>query len=182
MADDGNIEPSGRVCTHNVPAYALAWSQAHIMAAGCDKKITFYESHGKLVKTFDYSKDSSEKEMTVACCSPSGQSITIGSWNRIRIFDWTPRRAIWEEAKIKELPNFYTVTALAWRKDGSRLIIGGLCGTVEQFETILRRTLVRGSHEVAYVGPSQVIVRPLNGTSQPVVIRSRTEIGKLLKT
>ncbi|KAI4488597.1 hypothetical protein M0802_011487 [Mischocyttarus mexicanus] len=174
VADDGNVEPSGRVCTHNVPAYALAWSQAHIMAAGCDKKITFYESHGKLVKTFDYSKDNSEKEMTVACCSPSGQSIAIGSWNRIRIFDWTPRRAIWEEAKIKELPNFYTVTALAWRKDGSRLIIGGLCGAVEQFETILRRTLVRGSHEVAYVGPSQVIVRPLNGNSQPVVIRSRT--------
>ncbi|XP_046838206.1 intraflagellar transport protein 172 homolog [Vespa crabro] len=174
VADDGNVEPSGRVCTHNVPAYALAWSQAHIMTAGCDKKITFYESHGKLVKTFDYSRENGEKEMTVACCSPSGQSIAIGSWDRIRIFDWIPRRGIWEEAKIKELPNFYTITALAWRKDGSRLIVGGLCGAVEQFETILRRTLVRGSHEVAYVGPSQVIVRPLNGASQPVVIRSRT--------
>ncbi|KAJ8664577.1 hypothetical protein QAD02_006239, partial [Eretmocerus hayati] len=92
----------------------------------------------------------------------------------IRIFDWSPRRNVWEESNSRALPNFYTVTALSWRKDGSRLVVGGLCGAVEQFETILRRTLVRGSHEVAYVGPSQVVIRSLDGKSRPVVLKSHS--------
>ncbi|XP_024868398.1 intraflagellar transport protein 172 homolog [Temnothorax curvispinosus] len=175
IAEDGGAEPSGRVCVHGVPAYALAWPQSHILAAGCDKRLTMYDPYGKPVKTFDFSRDSQEREITVACCSPSGQSVAVGSWDKVRIFDWTPRRSVWEETNVRDLPNFYTVTALSWRRDGSKLVIGGLCGGVEQFETILRRTVVRGSHEVAYVGPSQVVIRPLSDSSQrPIVIRSQT--------
>ncbi|XP_018399953.1 PREDICTED: intraflagellar transport protein 172 homolog [Cyphomyrmex costatus] len=175
IAEDGNAEPSGRVCVHGVPPYALAWPQSHILAAGCDKRLTMYDPYGKPVKTFDFSRDSQEREITVACCSPSGQSVAVGSWDKVRIFDWSPRRSIWEETNVRDLPNFYTVTALSWRRDGSKLVIGGLCGSVEQFETILRRTVVRGSHEVAYVGPSQVVIRPLSDSSQrPIVIRSQT--------
>lgn len=38
-----------------------------------------------------------------------------------------------------------------------------------------RRTVVRGSHEVAYVGPSQVVIRPLSDSSQrSIVVRSQT--------
>lgn len=157
-----------------MPAYALAWPLNHIFAAGCDKRISFYDPRGKLVRNFDYSREEEEREMTVACCSPSGQSVAVGSWDKVRLLDWSPRRRIWEEANTRVIKNLYTVTALTWRRDGSRLVIGGLCGAVEQFESILRRTIVRGSHEVAYVGPSQVVVRPLNGTSRPIVIRSQT--------
>lgn len=174
IKDNGNAEPTGRVLTHGVPAYALAWTQNHILAGGCDKKLTCYDSHGKVVKVFDYSREKDEKELSVACCSPSGQSVAIGSWNRVRILDWSPRRSIWEEANCRDLPNLYTVTSMSWRRDGSRLAIGGLCGAVEQFETILRRAMVRGSHEVVYVGPSQVVVRPLNGKNRPVIIKSQT--------
>ncbi|XP_018345065.1 PREDICTED: intraflagellar transport protein 172 homolog [Trachymyrmex septentrionalis] len=175
IVEDGNAEPSGRVCVHGVPPYALAWPQSHILAAGCDKRLTMYDPYGKPVKTFDFSRDFQEREITVACCSPSGQSVAVGSWDKVRIFDWSPRRSIWEETNVRDLPNFYTVTALSWRRDGSKLIVGGLCGSVEQFETILRRTVVRGSHEVAYVGPSQVVIRPLSDSSQrPIVIRSQT--------
>ncbi|XP_008560724.1 intraflagellar transport protein 172 homolog [Microplitis demolitor] len=174
LKSDGVTEPSGRILTHGVPAYALAWPNDHICAGGSDKKFIFYDSHGKVIKTFDYSRDNTDKEITVACCSPSGQSVAIGSWNRIRIIDWSPRRAVWEETNTRVLPNFYTVTALAWRRDGSRLIIGGLCGVIEQFETVLKRAMVRGSHEVAYVGPSQVVVRSLSGSNRPVSIKSYT--------
>lgn len=174
MAEDGQAEPPGRVLVHGVPAYALAWPASHILAGGCDKRIVFYDSKGKSVRNFDYSREEGEREFTVACCSPSGQSVAVGSWDKIRLLDWSPRRGIWEEANARNLPNLYTVTALTWRRDGSRLVVGGLCGAVEQFESILRRTIVRGSHEVAYVGPSQVVIRPLNGSSRPVVIRSQT--------
>lgn len=55
-----------------------------------------------------------------------------------------------------------------------RFVVGGLCGAVEQFETVLKKTMIRGSHEVAYVGPSQVVIRPLHEGNRPVIIRSQT--------
>ena len=41
--------------------------------------------------------------------------------HRLRIFNWTPRRGAWEEGKSKEVANLYTISALAWKRDGSRL-------------------------------------------------------------
>lgn len=58
---------------HSVPPYALAWPQGHIFVAGCDKRISVYNNQGKLVKTFDYSRDADEYDFTAAVSSPSGQ-------------------------------------------------------------------------------------------------------------
>lgn len=41
-----------------------------------------YEKEGKIIQTFDYSRDPTEKELTVAVASPSGQSVVIGSHDR----------------------------------------------------------------------------------------------------
>ena len=37
---------------------------------------------GRILQNFDYSRDDDEKEFTVAICSPSGQSVVVGSFNR----------------------------------------------------------------------------------------------------
>lgn len=81
-ADDSNMDPQGRVTTHPVPPYALAWPLNHILAAGCDRKVTLYDKDGKNLRVLDYSKED-EKEFTVACCSPSGQAVAVGSFDRL---------------------------------------------------------------------------------------------------
>lgn len=40
---------------------------------------------------------------------------------RLRAYNWAPRKKTWEESTPKNIPNLYTITALAWKKDGSRL-------------------------------------------------------------
>ena len=77
---------------------------------------------GRILQNFDYTKDDDEKEFTVAICSPSGQSVVVGSYNRLRVFNWSPRKGSWDESKIKEIPNLYTITSMAWKRDGSRLV------------------------------------------------------------
>lgn len=77
---------------------------------------------GKVQQQFDYSKDDSEKEFTVSATSPSGQTVVVGSFDRLRVFNWSPRRATWDESKAKNITNLYTITALSWKKDGSRLV------------------------------------------------------------
>ncbi|XP_053193415.1 LOW QUALITY PROTEIN: intraflagellar transport protein 172 homolog [Scomber japonicus] len=169
--DEGSGESQGKLLTHTCPPYALAWGANSIMVGGCDKKVVAYGREGHILQTFDYTRDQMEREFTVASTSPSGQSVVFGSYDRLRVFNWAPRRGMWDEAKPKEIPNLYTITSLAWKKDGSRLCAGTLCGGVELFDCCLRRTIYKNKFEMTYVGLSQVIVRNLS-TGTRVVLKS----------
>jgi len=78
---------------------------------------------------------------------------------------------MWEEVSAKEISNLYTITALSWKRDGSRLVAGSLCGAVELFDCCLRRVLYKNKFEMTYVGLSQVIVKNLS-TGTRVVLKS----------
>uniref|UniRef100_A0A2K5WX28 Intraflagellar transport 172 n=1 Tax=Macaca fascicularis TaxID=9541 RepID=A0A2K5WX28_MACFA len=169
--DEGSGESQGKLVNHPCPPYALAWATNSIVAAGCDRKIVAYGKEGHVLQTFDYSRDPQEREFTTAVASPGGQSVVLGSYDRLRVFNWSPQRSIWEEAKPKEIANLYTITALAWKRDGSRLCVGTLCGGVEQFDCCLRRSIYKNKFELTYVGPSQVIVKNLSSGTR-VVLKS----------
>lgn len=36
--------PSGKIVQHHSSPVALAWANGHIVAAGCDKKVAFYDA------------------------------------------------------------------------------------------------------------------------------------------
>ncbi|KAM9840528.1 intraflagellar transport protein 172 homolog [Aulostomus maculatus] len=169
--DEGSGESQGKLLLHPCPPYALAWGANSIVVGGCDKKVVAYSREGHILQTFDYSPDPSEREFTVAATSPSGQSVVFGSCDRLRVYNWAPRRGVWDEAKPKEILNLYTITSLAWKKDGSRICAGTLCGGVELFDCCLRRTIYKNTFEITYVGLSQVIVRNLS-TGTRVVLKS----------
>ncbi|KAM9703852.1 intraflagellar transport protein 172 homolog [Menidia menidia] len=169
--DEGSGESQGKLLTHPCPPYALAWGANSIMVGGCDKKVVAYGKEGHALQSFDYSRERTEREFTVAAASPSGQSVVFGSFDRLRVFNWAPRRGVWDEAKPKEISNLYTITSLAWKKDGSRLCAGTLCGGVELFDCCLRRAIYKNKFEMIYVGLSQVIVRSLSSGTR-VVLKS----------
>lgn len=160
-----------------MPPYALCWTSNHLVAAGCDKKIILYSHEGVVFQQFDYFNDATEKEFTVMCCSPSGQAFAVGSFDRIRVYSWVARKNLWEENKAKEIEHLYSVTTIGWKKDGSRVAVGSLCGNfcnlcqtesfihlhilggVELFESVLKRAVWKNKFEMTYVGPSQVSIR-----------------------
>lgn len=57
-----------------------------------------------------------------AACSPNGQSVAVASFDRIRIFAWSPRQNMWNEVATKEIVNLYSVTSMIWRRDGARFV------------------------------------------------------------
>ncbi|EAT43404.1 AAEL005155-PA [Aedes aegypti] len=181
--DDGSVikfyiieepgETSGRILQHPVAPVSLAWPQSGILVAGCDKKICFYDTIGRLARTFDYTRDDTEREFTIAASSPNGQAVAVGSFDRIRIFTWSPRQNTWTESLCKSIPNLYTVTAIAWRKDGSRLTVGSLCGAVLAYESVLRRTIWQDKFELTFVAPSQVLLKSLHEPSNTMIVESQ---------
>lgn len=80
--DEGSNESQGKIITHPCPPYALSWAANSIVVAGCDRKVVVYGRDNRVIQTFDYSRDESEKEFTVSATNPSGQSVVIGSYNR----------------------------------------------------------------------------------------------------
>lgn len=72
----------GKVINHSVAPYAMAWTNNSILIAGCDKRVVVYDRNGKLMQTFDHSKDPTEREFTTMVSSPSGQTVIVGSYDR----------------------------------------------------------------------------------------------------
>lgn len=75
------------------------------------------------------------------------------------------------EQPEKTIENLYTVTALGWKCDGTRLAVGTLTGAVELFDCALKRTIYKGKFEFTHIGPTQVIVKTLSSGSR-IVLRS----------
>ena len=71
---------------------------------------------------FDYMKEEGEKEFCCASCSPSGQSVVLGSFDRLRLFNWSPKKEGWDEGGLKHIPYLYTITAVSWKRDGAKIV------------------------------------------------------------
>ena len=104
-------EVNGKLLVHSCPVSALAWTPNGYFCGGADRKIIIYGKNGREIQRFDYSKIK-EKEFTVAKVSPSGQSVVIGSFDTLRVFNWSNRKGQWEELSVKTIENMYTITAL----------------------------------------------------------------------
>ncbi|CAN9507987.1 unnamed protein product [Ophioblennius macclurei] len=171
FGDEGSGESQGELVVHPCPPYALAWGSNGVLVGGCDKKVVAYGRDGRVLQTFDYGSDRRQRDFATAAAAPSGQSVVMGSYDRLRVYNWAPRRGLWDEAKPKEMENLYSVSCLEWKKDGSRLCAGTLCGGVELFDCCLRRSVYKNKFEMTYVGLSQVMVRNLSSGTR-VVLKS----------
>lgn len=119
------------------------------------------------------------------------QAAILGSYNKLRLFTWSSRKNNWEESPCKQIQNFYTVTALSWSRDGSRIICGGLGGAVLSFEygivskiqsfsnkllniaiLVLKRVVWKDRFEIIFVGPNQVLLKPLDSSEEDIVVLS----------
>ncbi|KTG47170.1 hypothetical protein cypCar_00003174 [Cyprinus carpio] len=175
--DEGSGESQGKLLTHACPPYAMAWGTNSIIVAGCDKKIVAYGREGHVLQTFDYSRDRSEKEFTVAASSPSGQSIVVGSYDRrescCEFSTGVPEKA----SGMKLLPKKFQTCTQSQLYPGRKTALGSLwsgtlCGGVELFDCCLRRSIYKNKFEITYVGLSQVIVKNLS-TGTRVVLKSQ---------
>ena len=158
------------LCRHSCVPYALGWGVS-VCAAGNDQLICFYDKEGFQLQRFDYSQDEAEKEFTCAAFNPSGETVVVGSFNRFRTFTLGQQDGAWQDAGIKQVDNLYTVTALAWKCDGSRLTVGSLCGAVDMYDACIRRVRYKGRFEFTYVSTSTVIVKRLSSGAR-IVLKS----------
>eukprot|EP01138_Halocafeteria_seosinensis_P002138 gb/GECG01002188.1/.p1 GENE.gb/GECG01002188.1/~~gb/GECG01002188.1/.p1 ORF type:complete len:1780 (+),score=281.74 gb/GECG01002188.1/:1-5340(+) len=167
---DGAAPMHALFTTHTSVPTCLSWG-ASVLAAGCDGKVSFYDSVGNIERTFDYSEDGSVKEFSSVSFSPNGETAIVGNFSKIFAFCFNARKQEWVEAAAQDIPNYYTVSAMAWKPDGSQLVSGSLCGSADIFDVCIRRVKYKGTFEFTYVSLSQVIVKRLS-SGMRIVLRS----------
>uniref|UniRef100_A0A0K0F112 Intraflagellar transport protein osm-1 (inferred by orthology to a C. elegans protein) n=1 Tax=Strongyloides venezuelensis TaxID=75913 RepID=A0A0K0F112_STRVS len=148
-----------KICTHLTTPFALIYTNFGILASGCDQRIISYTESGRLLQTFDYTKDPTEKEYVVGVVDPTGTNAVFGSFNRLRLMIWNQRRGAWDEGNTLDIKNLYTITSLSWKPDGSTIVVGSLCGAVIAIDCSLKKILLKNQFEVTYVSPSQIVIK-----------------------
>jgi intraflagellar transport protein 172 len=168
-----NLETKAKqkITTHASVPYALAWG-VQILAAGNDGRVVFYEADGNCFQKVDYSKDDKVKEFTSAMFNPTGETAIVGNFNRFYVYNYNSKRPQWDEICCKNIENYYSVTALTWKYDSSKIGFGSLCGSIDIFDVCLRKSKYKGKFEFTYVSLSQVIVKSVEGGGKKMVLKS----------
>lgn len=80
--------------------------------------------------------------LIVPYCLPNVRVRNLYCWHfvmfRLRVLNWSPRRQMWDEPKLKEIPHLYTVTALAWKRDGARVVCVSISTNCVDLSTVSR--------------------------------------------
>lgn len=128
----------------------------------------------------DYSKDDKVKEFTQAAFNPTGETAIVGNFNRFYVYNYNSKRPQWDEICCKQIENYYSVTAVAFKPDSSKIGFGSLCGSVDVFDVCLKKAKYKGKFEFTYVSLSQVIVKRTD-TGQKSILKSEAghEITKI---
>eukprot|EP00210_Caulerpa_lentillifera_P003637 g3472.t1 len=152
-------------CTPRVTA-----SGRCLLVIGTNGEIVVYnftaESTSQKLELHEY-----EGSHSSACFSPCGDMIIIGERNTVTVFQYNTNTASWNRILTHKIENLYDVSCLAWKPDGSKIVVGTVSGGVELFDFYLHRTLHRKSFEFTYVNQSSVIVKTLM-TGSRLVLKS----------
>eukprot|EP00659_Diplonema_papillatum_P006871 gene6871-10538_t len=158
----GALAGSAKLCVHPTIPQALAWGQS-VAVAGNDCKVQFYDARtGSAQQSFPYSM-AEDRDFDCCAFNPSGHSLVVGAYDRLRVFNYNVKQEKWEEGAHKTFENLHSVVSLTWKHDGSRLVMTGLCGSVDMFDACIKRYLYKGKFEFTYVSHSQV---PWNGSGK----------------
>ncbi|KAF1773853.1 WD40/YVTN repeat-like-containing domain [Phytophthora cactorum] len=140
------------------PTHAkLVVHSCSIVAAGNDRRVSFYDKDGAQLRTFDYSSDEKCGEFTCSVFNPTGESVVVGNFDSFYTFNFQPK----------------TESGSSWDQKAFPI-------SLDLYDACVRRYRYKGKFEFTYVSLSQVIVKRL-ATGARVVVRSAfgCEITKL---
>lgn len=174
-----NIENSQleKIIQSSTVPYCLGYG-LDIMVAN-NKKISFYSSTDYTKKTeYDYSDELGIKDFTCCKFNSTGDAIVLGNYNRFMVL--YKKKDKWIEVFNYFIENLYSVTALAWKPDSSALIIGNLCGSIDIFESSIKKTIYKNKFEICFITESQIVVINLE-TKQRICLRMNitVEVDKI---
>lgn len=127
-----------------------------IVYAGNDQKVYFTDLQGNNVNRFDFSSDKSVREFSGAFFNPSGDSVVLTNFACFLVFSLNSKRKTWEKKMHMKIDNYYSISAAAWKPNGSQFVTANVCGAVDVFTVSVKKLRLNRHFEVDYISNSKI--------------------------
>lgn len=160
-----NIEnnSSNKICSTPTISYCLSFLNHNntFLSSSLEKKIFIHNENGDINQTFDYSNDPTIKDFSICKINTNYDIIAIGNYNKLFIYGFNNKQIKWEESCIVEIQNYFSFTALCWKQDFGILLTGSLCGSLDMFESCLKKNIINDKYEITYISLQQITVKDI---------------------
>ena len=141
--------------------------------AGNDQKVYFLDKQGNSQSRFDCSSNKKIREFTGAFFNPTGDSVVLANFSGFLVFNFCPRRKIWQKKGHFDLKNYYSISSACWKPDGSQFISSNLCAALDVFSVSVKKvSLENGRFEVDFVAHNKLKVRQMKGAVSEFEVES----------
>ena len=159
-----NIEKntSIKICNSQTISYCLSYLLHNkFLSSSLEKKIFIHNETGEIYQTFDYSKNPDIKDFSICKINTNFDIIAVGNYNKLFIYGYNNKQMKWEESCIVDIENYFSFTALCWKQDFGVLLTGSLCGSLDMFESCLKKNIINDKYEITYISLQQIIVKDI---------------------
>ena len=160
-----NIEKNSsiKICSTPTISYCLSFLLHNntFLSSSLEKKIFIHNENGEIIQNFDYSNDPTIKDFSICKINTNYDIIAVGNYNKLFIYGYNNKQNKWEESCVVEIQNYFSFTALCWKQDFGILLTGSLCGSLDVFESCLKRTMINEKYEITYISLQQITVKDI---------------------
>lgn len=159
-----NIENGNSLKIHTLPTltYCLSYLVGNqFLTADLQKKVHIHNDTGEVTQTFDYAKKENLKDFSICKANSNFDLIAVGNYNKLFIYGFNTKLIRWEESCVLDIENYYSFTALCWKQDFGVLVTGSLCGSLDMFESCVKKSVVADKFEITYMSLSQIMIKDL---------------------
>ena len=160
-----NIEKNSsiKICSTPTISYCLSFllHDNSFLSSSLEKKIFIHNENGDIIQNFDYSNDPTVKDFSICKINTNYDLIAIGNYNKLFIYGYNNKQNQWEESCVVEIQNYFSFTALCWKQDFGILLTGSLCGSLDMFESCLKKNIINDKYEITYISLQQITVKDI---------------------
>ena len=160
-----NIEKNSsiKICSTPTISYCLSFllHDNSFLSSSLEKKIFIHNENGDIIQNFDYSNDPTVKDFSICKVNTNYDLIAIGNYNKLFIYGYNNKQNQWEESCVVEIQNYFSFTALCWKQDFGILLTGSLCGSLDMFESCLKKNIINDKYEITYISLQQITVKDI---------------------
>ena len=160
-----NIEKnsSTKICNTSTISYCLSFllHNNSFLSSSLEKKIFIHNEKGDIIQNFDYSNDPMIKDFSICKINTNYDIIAIGNYNKLFIYGYNNKQNKWGESCVVEIQNYFSFTALCWKQDFGILLTGSLCGSLDMFESCLKKNIINDKYEITYISLQQITVKDI---------------------
>lgn len=117
-----SVKLGTKIATSQSPPTCATFTGEYVFVGDCGLGITIYHRTDKKLQQFPGDESDEATALSAATCAPTERTVVVAAANRLRVFTFATQKGLWDESHSVVIKNLYSISTLAWKPDGTRLV------------------------------------------------------------